>query len=330
MPRAADLIQRLLYEASIRPHSVTSRVKSRESAIRKIESKNAGYSLANMTDILGVRITTYFQDEVDTIASLIEDQFEIDRENSADRRILLDPDRFGYLSLHYIVQLKEPRRSLLEYQRFQQTKFEIQIRSILQHAWAEIEHDLGYKTKNAVPTDIQRRFSRLAGLLELADTEFVRIREDLSKHQQNVRKAVLGSDLDVPIDRDSIIAYIESSPLVQRLDRSIADSFELSLRKTSLGGASVLASDMQVIGIKTIHELDRKLAIDGDKVVSFLQQVLTKKSKVSKELSRGAAVRWLGPFEAASLEEDQAKAILEIIKFPLAFDIIKSARRKIK
>ena len=65
--------------------------------------------------------------------------------------------------------LTPERAALAEYEAFKDMKCEIQVRSILQNAWAEIEHDLGYKTKEAIPVQSQRRFARLAGLLELAD-----------------------------------------------------------------------------------------------------------------------------------------------------------------
>lgn len=83
-----------------------------------------------------MRIITYFSEDVDKIASIIQSEFEVDEHNSVDKRIKLDPVRFGYLSLHYVVKLNSTRVRLSEYIIFKDLKVEIQIRSILQHAWA--------------------------------------------------------------------------------------------------------------------------------------------------------------------------------------------------
>lgn len=174
------LIQVLLEVGGIRVHSVTSRVKSKTSVIRKLQRSDEERDIGSLTDILGIRVITYFPDEVDAVANLIEREFLIDTENSIDKRAALDPDRFGYLSLHYVLQLSRSRSTLPEYHGYKDIRFELQIRSILQHAWAEIEHDLGYKSEVAVPRAVRRRFSRLAGLLELADAEFLGIREELA------------------------------------------------------------------------------------------------------------------------------------------------------
>ena len=146
-PRVSSLITDLLRDSSLRAHSVSARVKTRESMARKLSERNPPYShLDEITDVIGIRIITYFDDDVDLVASTIEANFDVDADNSVDKRSLLEPDRFGYLSVHYVATLSETRASLREWARFADRKFEIQIRSILQHAWAEIEHDLGYKS----------------------------------------------------------------------------------------------------------------------------------------------------------------------------------------
>lgn len=154
------LTAELLRAGDIQVHSVASRLKDRVMLERKLTAEPGKYrELGEITDIIGVRIVTYFSEDVDRVSKVIEREFDVDWTTSIDKRATLDPDRFGYLSLHYIVTLGAARAVFRENQRFAGLKAEIQIRSILQHAWAEIEHDLGYKTELAVPRDIRRRFT---------------------------------------------------------------------------------------------------------------------------------------------------------------------------
>ncbi len=175
----SGLIRELLHHAAVDVHSVTARVKKRQSASKKLARDPEKYAeLSDLTDLLGIRVITYFSDEVDKVASILTPHFSVDEATSVDKRATMDPDRFGYLSLHFIAELRSDRLGLVEYSRFAGMRFELQVRSILQHAWAEIEHDLGYKADMALPREMRRRFSRLAGLLELADDEFSRLRQD--------------------------------------------------------------------------------------------------------------------------------------------------------
>ena len=137
------LINSLLKQKGIKAHQIQTRVKNRDSLEKKILAKQKYEFLDDITDIVGIRIITYFEDEVDKVAKVVEEEFDIDRENSVDKREI-DTDRFGYRSLYYVASLKKSRTILSEYSDFETFKFEFQIRSILQHSWAEIEHDLGY------------------------------------------------------------------------------------------------------------------------------------------------------------------------------------------
>lgn len=201
--------------------STTTRLKDRESLAGKIEKKQKfisdekGYkynNLKDITDICGIRICTFYSDNVDEISKIIESEFVIDKENSIDKRKSLEPDRFGYLSLHYIISLPENRLVLPENIPFKGMKIEIQIRSILQHTWAEIEHDIGYKSSDGIPKAIKRDFSRLAGLLELADKEFISIRDNLKKYKKNINESIQHGNMekDIYIDRVSLKELISS------------------------------------------------------------------------------------------------------------------------
>lgn len=176
-----SLVEVILHKQNISIHSIVSRTKTKDSLQNKVMNAGEKYDrLEKITDLAGIRIITYYEDQIDQVANFIRQEFCVDEENSVDKRKMLAPDRFGYLSLHLIVKLPLERAQLPEYKQFKECKVEIQIRSILQHAWAEIEHDLEYKNQANVTDETRRHFSRLAGLLEFADLEFEKIRDQIT------------------------------------------------------------------------------------------------------------------------------------------------------
>ena len=192
--------------------AVEGRVKTRESLAGKLELKGAKYAqLSDVTDLVGARIITFYTDDVDRIASMAEQLFEIDWENSVDKRRLHQLDSFGYNSLHYICRL--PGYNF---------RFELQLRTTLQHAWAAINHDTGYKSGIEIPKEYMRRMNRLAGLLEMADDEFSRIRTEITDYRRRVQQLVQKGKLDdVLLDGDTFRSYMQSKPL-NSLNRRIA------------------------------------------------------------------------------------------------------------
>lgn len=187
-----ELVTTLLIEKNIRVHSVVSRIKEETSLTNKIDKNLKKYTnIEDITDLCGIRIITYFEDDVDQIADIIQKTLVIDPINSVDKRKFLAANQFGYLSLHFVASLTTKQLQLPRNKKFVNCKIEIQIRSILQHAWAEIEHDLEYKSQTTISYDVRRRFSRLAGLLEIADIEFKKLRDDLQPSRLPVSKLVL-------------------------------------------------------------------------------------------------------------------------------------------
>ena len=192
--------------------AIETRIKTEESLAGKLALKGAKYAtLSDITDILGARIVTFYTDDVDRIASIAEQLFEIDWNNSVDKRRLHQLDSFGYNSLHYICRI--PGHDL---------RFELQLRTTLQHAWAAINHDTGYKSGIEIPQEYMRRMNRLAGLLEMADDEFSRIRSEITDYRRRVQSLVQNGKLDdVLLDGDTFRSYLQAKPL-DRLNRRIA------------------------------------------------------------------------------------------------------------
>lgn len=192
--------------------AVESRIKTEESLAGKLALKGSKYAaLSDITDVLGVRIVTFYTDDVDRIASMAEQLFEIDWQNSVDKRRLHQLDSFGYSSLHYICRI--PGYDM---------RFELQLRTTLQHAWAAINHDTGYKSGVEIPREYMRRMNRLAGLLEMADDEFSRIRTEITDYRRRVQALVKSGKLDdVLLDGDTFRSYLQVRPL-DALNKRIA------------------------------------------------------------------------------------------------------------
>jgi GTP pyrophosphokinase len=273
------LIATILKQRNIQTHEIGFRVKSRESVTKKINNSPGKYAaIKDLTDLLGVRVITYFSDQVDEVAEVICREFEIDTDGSVDKRALLDPDRFGYLSLHYIARLNKQRANLPENEVFATLQFELQIRSILQHAWAEIEHDLGYKTdlgyrsRQAVPRQVRRRFSRLAGLLEVADDEFLAIRDELKTYERSIGHEIRTRPDSVTLDRISLSEFIAQSPLARQLDENIAQIYDGYLDPEgdmAVWYANRLVSVLSVLGVTDIQEVGQLLEKNKDLIVAF-------------------------------------------------------------
>jgi putative GTP pyrophosphokinase len=203
----------LLANNGLAVQSVTARVKARESLRQKLARPDRTYhQLFDVTDLVGLRVVAYFEDDVDVVARLIEGHFSVDFTRSTDKQRFRDAQRFGYRSLHYVCAL--PNGALDPAFRF-----EIQVRTALQHAWAEIEHDLGYKAES-VPPALRRRFSRVASLLEIADQEFIALRRELSRYQAAVSDAPKGEVAELSVDVLSLDG-LTRAPAVRALDDAV-------------------------------------------------------------------------------------------------------------
>lgn len=211
--KATDVLSSVLREQGIYVTGIEHRLKSEESLVGKLVRKGAKYqSIDDITDLVGLRVITFYASEVDKVAAMLASVFTIDWSNSVDKRKLHDLTSFGYNSLHYICELKEGSM-----------RFELQIRTALQHVWSTIEHDIGYKSIVKIPPEFRRQFSRLASMLELIDDEFSRLRSAMTDYQRHIKKLVRNGRLDeVSLSVDSFQNYLETHPF-RRLNQRIAE-----------------------------------------------------------------------------------------------------------
>lgn len=241
--RLKDALDRQHIEVTAIDH----RIKKEDSLAGKLERKGTKYkSVDDITDLLGLRVITFYTDDVDKVAALVAQTFDIDWGNSVDKRKLHELDSFGYNSLHYICRL--PAGSADE--ALCHIPFEIQMRTALQHVWSTINHDTGYKSDVQIPREYLRQFGRLAGMLELIDDEFSRLRNSLADYRRRVQNLVASGQLDeVSLNADTWESYLQTRPL-DRLNRRIAAVNQAEIFPTPLGAflPVLIALQMRTLG----------------------------------------------------------------------------------
>jgi putative GTP pyrophosphokinase len=253
--------------ADLKVHSVTVRLKSMESLARKLARPDRSYAeLWDITDLVGLRVITYFEDAVDRVGQLVETRLPVTFEHSIDKRRRRDANTFGYRSLHYVCRLgggqtDDPFPS--------RACFEVQVRTVLEHAWAEIEHDLGYKSRETVPIGTRRRLNRLAGLLELADQEFGMIRRELDDYARSLPQRIEASEETVALDRLSLEVLLSCSE-VSELDNAIARSLNKELGSEPFFPAYLLKM-LAASGIHTVAEARAGIGAHQDVILGMVK-----------------------------------------------------------
>ena len=248
---ASRLMEEALREQGIYITAMEHRVKTEKSLTGKLELKGAKYkSIEDITDLVGLRVITFYTDEVDKVAAIAKRLFDIDWQESVDKRKLHDLNAFGYNSLHYICRLKTggPR-------------FELQMRTALQHVWSTIEHDIGYKGDVKIPREYKRQFSRLAGMMELMDEEFSRLRTVLTDYRRQMLTLVKDGQLDdVPLSAETFRSYLELHPF-DRLNKRIA-----AVNQAEIWNVSVMSylPVLESFGMETLGDVQHLIDENSD------------------------------------------------------------------
>ena len=239
-----DQLRQVLHDQSVELSAIEYRVKTEQSLAGKLERKGDKYaSLEDITDLVGLRIITFYTDDVDKVAAIVQQLYEVDWNNSVDKRKVHQLNSFGYNSLHYICRLKGGS-----------APFEIQMRTALQHVWSAIEHDIGYKGAVKLPPEYRRQFSRLAGMLELADDEFSRLRTTMTDYRRQVQMLVKSGKLDeVLLSTDSFRSFLELQPF-KRLNQRIAAANQAELFPTPL---LPFLPVLELFGLETLGDVQR-------------------------------------------------------------------------
>jgi ppGpp synthetase/RelA/SpoT-type nucleotidyltranferase len=170
----------------VAPHAlIESRVKNVASFAEKILRKRK-YSLPlrDITDLVGLRVVTQLAPETERVVALIRQRFTVDERNSVDKARDLRSGEFGYLSQHLVLVLDRTQLGDADLPAAMlPLRIEVQVRTLLQHAWSAIGHDRLYKSGFGVPERWQRQAARLAANLESADAGFVELASGIDAYR---------------------------------------------------------------------------------------------------------------------------------------------------
>ena len=259
---ADSALRHALKTQNVKVTALEHRIKTESSLAGKLELKGAKYhTLDDVTDIVGLRVVTFYSVDVDKVAAIVNETFTVDRGNSVDKRKQHRLDSFGYNSLHYICRLPktivdDPRMPLLN-----ELSFEIQMRTALQHVWSTLDHDTTYKGDVKIPPEYRRQFNRLAGMLELIDEEFSRLRNVLVDYRRQMLALEASGQLDeVDLNVDTFRHYLEMHPFA-RLNERIA-----AINQAELFPAPLMPylRVFKKLGMETLGEVNRLIEMHSD------------------------------------------------------------------
>jgi len=265
--RLAGRIVAALGGADMDVFNVESRTKEVQSFIGKIEARNAKEAkfadpLREITDLVAVRIITYYLEDVDAVGEIIQKNFQVDKAVTVDKAGD-EVDRFNYKSVHYIIRISPPSADTRDWGPYADVRAEIQVRTALQHAWSAVQHKLDYKSKIAMPKELQRRLFRLNALIESADVEFSKLRDERARIESSYKQDVKQGLLTIPLDEASLTAYIEDHEIGDKITDLLNNHSDANIGRLD---SKRLARDRQDLlsvlrwsGITTVEEFDNYL-----------------------------------------------------------------------
>ncbi len=274
--KVEEILRDIMSERSLNYHSISSRGK--EVATYEKKARDGKYSdpERQIMDMAGVRVITYTQSDAEIVSSLVKELFDIMPEHSMDKAEELGTDRVGYRSIHFVGTLGTGRLSLPENRMFDGMPFEIQVRTILQHAWAEFEHSRNYKFAGVLPSQLKRRVSLLSGNLELIDREFDSIAHAIDEYAGAVDKKTEAGELDVPIDSTSLAAFLK-----RRFGTLIDEGV---IQPTFNNTDKELVEELREMGIRTLKGLNAMIspkfeeaerrAAPGDNLTGLVRNIM--------------------------------------------------------
>ena len=245
---AVYVLNKRIDARGIKLHSLNSRVKELASLEAKAERKGYSSPLEETPDVVGIRVVVLFRADIGQVGEIVDSEFDVvdnsDTVTGAD-----DPSTFGYMSQHFVARLPStlvgPR-----YEGLNDYRFEVQVRTILMDAWANVSHYLAYKNESSIPAELRRDFDALSGLFYVADSHFELFSNQTRLVREEADQQLAGNAHEVPLNLDTLTAFFQQ----HFPDRS----------HTSRAGVADLVAELLEFGFKTVGDVQEMLTAAED------------------------------------------------------------------
>jgi len=211
------------------------RVKNTESFLAKALRRGKQYPrpLENITDKVGVRFVVLLRSELQLVEAAIisETSWYWQKDKDFEQERAQKPHHFDYQSLHYVVKAQFATAQELHIP--DGLACEIQVRTLLQHAYAELAHDRTYKPNADIDTETLREVAKSAALIETADDIFLTVNDSLERATAEIqrlhelcvavyRERIAEPNLSVALSNRILNAYRQA---LETFDRSTLETF---------------------------------------------------------------------------------------------------------
>lgn len=278
--KATDYVKKqicfALKEHNIIPAYIKTRTKDVNSAYdkaKKCEIKNGKKILKytdpknQIMDFAGVRVVLYLTFELETVTNIFENLFKDDilQKESENKLDKLGKNTVGYLSVHYVLKLN-PKEAI--YRELKGLKCEVQIRTILEDAWAQIFHDRLYKNYYLTNPKAERQVNLLSGSLELIDDKINDLASFFDSINGNINAREFQYLLDENITKENLVKYFN---IIFETDSKKFVSYK------------EIKSILDIFDIVTLRDLDRNIT----------PNLITKISDFNKDLTIDRIIRYI-------------------------------------
>ncbi len=220
-----NIIKGIISAGGHKAKGITSRTKEVPSFIAKANKpkqegtgKKYKNPLLQITDITGIRVIFEYKDDARKAADSLRSKLIIDSDNCRDTAFEYGESEFGYSAIHLVCSITKEIEEEYSCQAIQGWKFEVQIRTELEDAWARKSRDFFYD--KSIDTQHKRELNRLAALLEIADKEFIELRDKVGR-PIDATVGNMGSDQDTMSVEDTL-SIIKDDPSVEEIISRLA------------------------------------------------------------------------------------------------------------